>query len=94
MITDEGQRYAAQTMSAAGERAQDAANRIEEAARRMAYIFEDGYGGNALRLIEAIEGLNAQKLKQISEAIDGYLDGAPDCSPASKLANEISRILQ
>ncbi len=33
----------------------DAANRIEQAATRLACIFEDGYGGNALKLIDLIE---------------------------------------
>lgn len=32
-----------------------AADRMEEAARRIALLLEDGYGGNGLRLIEALE---------------------------------------
>lgn len=55
MISDEGQRHAAQRIEAAAERAQDAANRMEQAAQRIAFLLEDGYGGNGLKLIELLE---------------------------------------
>jgi hypothetical protein len=37
--------------------------------------------------------LAEQKLNAIEELIDGYLDGAPDASEASKLANRINGII-
>lgn len=47
-------------MESAAERAQDAANRMEESARRIAFLLEDGYGGNGLRLIELLEKQNKE----------------------------------
>jgi hypothetical protein len=35
----------------------------------------------------------ALKIDAIKQLIDGYLDGAPDASPASKLANQINQII-
>jgi hypothetical protein len=35
----------------------------------------------------------AEKLKAIDLAVDGYVDGSPDCNSVSKLANEISTII-
>ncbi len=46
---------AACIMRDAAERMQGAANRAEEAARRIACLLEDGYGGNGLKLIELLE---------------------------------------
>ena len=37
------------------EKAERAADRMEAAAQRMAVMLEDGYGGNALKLIELLE---------------------------------------
>jgi hypothetical protein len=33
------------------------------------------------------------KLQEIRDLIDGYIDGAPDASPASRLANQIAMII-
>ena len=55
MISDEYMMKAAYRMEAAAERAQDAANRMEQAAQRIAFLIEDGYGGNGLKLIELLE---------------------------------------
>lgn len=69
MITDEGIRRGASRIESAAEDANRAARRLEEAtcsasraadrmeavAQRLAYMLEDGYGGNALRLIELLE---------------------------------------
>ena len=48
-------------MEAAAERAERAADRIEEATQRLAFMFENGYGGNALRLIELLENTDVQE---------------------------------
>lgn len=42
-------------MQEAADKAQAAADRMEAAAHRIALMLEDGYGGNGLRLIEALE---------------------------------------
>lgn len=45
---------------------------------------------------ELAEGENARlkaKLHAIDLAVDGYVDGAPDCNAVSKLANEVSLII-
>ena len=45
---------------------------------------------------EATRDLNRHLLKKVGDIkseIDGHLDGAPDASEASKLANRISRII-
>lgn len=41
----------------AADRASQAATTIDEAVRRFAVLLEDGYGGNGLRLIEALENV-------------------------------------
>lgn len=64
-MNDESMWKAAHRMDAAADRATHAANRIEEAAQRIAFLLEDGYGGNGLRLIEALE--NADVTKVLSE---------------------------
>lgn len=38
----------------------DAAYRMEEAASRIARLLEDGYGGNGLRLLLALEGVKPE----------------------------------
>jgi hypothetical protein len=55
VISDEYMMKAANKMQDAADRAERAANRIEEAAHKMACMFQDGYGGNALKLIELLE---------------------------------------
>lgn len=51
----ESTHHAARRMEEAADRAANAADRIEAAAHRIALLLEDGYGGNGLRLIEALE---------------------------------------
>ena len=46
---------AASRIQDAAERMERAANSMEESARRIAFLLEDGYGGNGLRLIELLE---------------------------------------
>jgi hypothetical protein len=45
-------------MEAAAEKIERAAQTMEEATQRIAFLLEDGYGGNGLRLIELLT--NAQ----------------------------------
>lgn len=54
-VDDERVMRAAVIIRDAAERACQAADRMETAAQRMAMLLEDGYGGNGLRLIEALE---------------------------------------
>jgi len=42
-------------MEAAAQQADRAADRMEAAAQRIAFLLEDGYGGNGLKLIELLE---------------------------------------
>jgi hypothetical protein len=45
---------------------------------------------------ELAEGENARlkaKLHSVTLAVDGYVDGAPDCNAVSKLANQVSLII-
>jgi hypothetical protein len=46
---------AARYLSDAADRATRAADRLEEVCHKLTHLFEDGYGGNALRLIELME---------------------------------------
>lgn len=46
---------AARRLEEATKSAQQAAEQMERAAQRIAHLLEDGYGGNGLRLIEALE---------------------------------------
>lgn len=46
---------AARNLHAAADRANRAADRIEEATQQLRVLFEHGFGGNALRLIELLE---------------------------------------
>lgn len=55
--------WVARRMSEAADRAQSAADRIEAAAHRIALLLEDGYGGNGLRLIEALEMARTEESK-------------------------------
>lgn len=55
MISDEYMMKAAHRMQDAADRAERAADRMEQAATRIAHLLEDGYGGNGLRLLEALE---------------------------------------
>jgi RecA/RadA recombinase len=55
VLTDEGMLQAARLNRDSAERMEHAASVIEEAARRIGLMFEDGYGGNALKLIELLE---------------------------------------
>lgn len=48
-------------MEAAADRMSQSADRMEAAANRLAYLLEDGYGGNGLRLIEALERAEVKK---------------------------------
>lgn len=61
MISDEGQMNAALVMRAAAEKASQAADRMEAAATRMAVLLEDGYGGNGLLLLEALQEAKAKE---------------------------------
>lgn len=61
MINEEQMWKAAHHMSEAAETAKRAADRIEEAVSRLAHMLEDGYGGNALRLIELLEKQQEQE---------------------------------
>ena len=47
--------WAARKMEESANRAQSAADRIEAAAHRIALLLEDGYGGNGLLLLEALQ---------------------------------------
>lgn len=54
MITDEGQMNAALIMRDSANEARRAADKMEDAARQIAVLLEDGYGGNGLLLLEAL----------------------------------------
>lgn len=54
-MNEEQIRRAASRMEEAAEQATRAADRMEESARRIAHLLEDGYGGNGLRLLEALD---------------------------------------
>ena len=61
MISDEYMMKAAHRMEAAAEQATKAADRMEESVRKLSYMLEDGYGGNALKLIELLENVEVSK---------------------------------
>lgn len=48
-------------MQDAADKASAAADRMEQAAHRIACLLEEGYGGNGLRLIELLEKQNADQ---------------------------------
>jgi coenzyme F420-reducing hydrogenase alpha subunit len=54
-IDEESLRRIANRMEEAAETARRAAESISESVQRMSVMFEDGYGGNALKLIELME---------------------------------------
>lgn len=56
-MNDESMWEAARKISAAANLASQAAYRMEEAVRRIAYLLEDGRGGNGVRLVELLEEL-------------------------------------
>jgi hypothetical protein len=47
-------------MEESAETARRAAESMSESVQRMSFMFEDGYGGNAIKLIELME---AEKMK-------------------------------
>jgi hypothetical protein len=57
MISDESQIKAACIMRDAAEQMSRAADQMEFAAHRIGVLFEDGHGGNGLRLIGVLEKL-------------------------------------
>lgn len=60
-MSDESMWKAVHRMDAAAHSANQAADRMEEAVRRLAFMLEDGYGGNALRLIELLEAAQSSQ---------------------------------
>ena len=80
-MNDESIWKAVHRMDAAADVASRAADRMEEAARRIALLLEDGYGGNGPRLIEALEKLPSEQpnapAHEPPEAVacSGLLDG-------------------
>ena len=64
-MTDDSMWKAVHRVEAAADSVSRAADRMEEAARRIAYLLEDGYGGNGLRLIELLEGAKAPPLEPV-----------------------------
>lgn len=58
-MNEESMWKAVHRMDAAADTSSRAANQMEEASRRIAHLLEDGYGGNGIRLIEALENANA-----------------------------------
>ena len=72
-MNDESVWKAVKRMDDAADKMQRSADRAEEAARRIAHLLEDGYGGNGLRLIEALESAvvpNAQYTPQVTNRHD------------------------
>ena len=53
----------------AAQRMSSAAERMEAAAKRIAYLLEDGYGGNGLRLIELLESAETDKTGDAREVV-------------------------
>lgn len=47
-------------MEAAADKMSSAASTIDEAASKIRYLLEDGYGGSGLRLIELLEELKLE----------------------------------
>lgn len=60
-MNDENMVWAAKRMQEAADKAQSASERMEAAAHRIALMLEDGYGGNGLRLLEALESAKEVK---------------------------------
>lgn len=55
MISDEGQKHAAHGMQQAAQQAATAIANLDSLTLRLEFLFKDGYGGNAIRLIELLE---------------------------------------
>jgi hypothetical protein len=64
MINEGNLWHIANQMKDAADRAMQAADRMEAASHRIALMLEDGYGGNGLRLAEALEKLALEKLEK------------------------------
>ena len=60
-MNDESMWEAVHRMDAAVAQASSAAERMENAAQRIAFLLEDGYGGNGLRLMLALENIQVAK---------------------------------
>lgn len=59
-MIDESRLWAAvHRMEAAAERSIQAAAQLDQAAQRIAFMLEPGYGGSGLRLIELLEDLES-----------------------------------
>jgi len=54
-MDEETLRRIASRMEEAANQAKRAADRMEESAQKMEQLLADGYGGNGLRLLEALE---------------------------------------
>lgn len=85
-MNDESIWRAVHRMEAAAESVSRAANQSEEAARRMAAMLEDGYGGNGLRLIEllqiaAAQGRNILTAEAPSPSVPEKWRGYPEFVP-------------
>jgi len=63
-MNDESMWRAVHAMNDAAEKANRAANRIEEATQQLRVLFEDGYGGNALKLIELLDDGKVETLAE------------------------------
>lgn len=72
-MTDDSMWKAVHRVEAAADSVSRAADKMEEAARRIAHLLEDGYGGNGLRLIELLEGDKGQE-KAKAEAQDFWAE--------------------
>jgi hypothetical protein len=60
MINSEDMWRAVHRMEEATQQANQAADRLEEASRKIMFLLEDGYGGNGLRLMLALEKLESK----------------------------------
>lgn len=61
---------------------------VAELQRRIEFLELQVRGANTMR--DIYKG----RLSRISDVVDGYVDGAPDASAASKLANEVAQHLE
>ena len=60
-MNEESMWGAVHRMDAAAQKMEMAADRAEAAAQRIALLLEDGYGGNGIRLLEALENFDFEK---------------------------------
>jgi hypothetical protein len=80
-------------MEEAAQRASNAAQQCEDAATRIAHLLEDRYGGNGLRLIEALESANAEATIASNDANTLLRrDLAAARTTIDEQANEITRL--